>query len=361
MRAVLVYMLLGVVACMPFGRGPGNRAELATVAAELVHVAEGGEGRRIAWVGIRDASGEQTEETKALDDYLVSALLRAGVSFTLSDSSGEKWADERIIGATGRDQQLLLGGRLQDDEAWMYVRLFLVDASSDGVLQMATRRVDARQVDGEVAQRARAQKIGSDGLPLDVDLHIVVLRSEGGIRRRIELVEGGRVQEGDDLQVRFRLSRDAQVYAFLYSSEGEVIELMPDQFAYSGLLHYGPGENRWLGLDELDRVYTLYFMAGPRLFADNSRSEFFERLDELVEQGQVNRFVGLEKQDGLLLDFLRRAFQGEIDIRVIRLDEEMAVGAEETFVYGDGTRLQSQAEKLRGTPLVVRALSFVVQ
>ena len=110
----------------------------------------------------------------------------------------------------------------------------------------------------------------------------------------------------------------------------------------------------------MDRVYTLYFLAGPSLLEENE-GEFFERLGELVEQGQVDRFVGLEKQDNLLVSYLRRSLQGEAVIETIRANADLPKGEAETFVYSDGTRLQSRAERLKGTPLIVRALSFSVQ
>jgi len=357
-RVVLLAVLW--TACMPFGKKIGDRAELATLAEDLVHVCKDRASDHMVWVGLRDANGVQTAATRALDDYLVSALVRADISFVLADSAVAKWSGDSVVEGTAEDGHFLLGGRLEEDAEWMYVRLFVVGESGREIVQSETRRIAARHVLDEVAQRARAAGLGGEGLPLDVDLHIVVLRSEGGIRRRVELLDGGNLQEGDQIQIRYRLSRDAQVYAFLYSSEGEVISLAPDEYVYSGLLHYGPSENGLVALNELDQVYTLYFLAGPRLFEENS-GEFFERLGELVEQGQVDRFAGLEKQDDLLLDFLRRSFQGNITIDIARADADLAKSDAETFVYSDGTRLQSRAEMLRGTPLVVRALSFLVQ
>ena len=356
----VVWLVVLLAACMPFGKKIGDRAELAALAENLVHVSKDAADGQMVWVGLRDASGVQTEATRALDDYLVSALVRAGIRFALADSAVGKWPGDSVIGGKAEAGHLLLGGRLQEDAEWMYVRLFVVGHSGREIVQSETRRIAARHVRDEVAQRARAAGLGGDGLPLEVDLHVVVLRAEGGIRRRVELRDGGSLQEGDKIQLRYRLNRDAQVYAFLYSSESEIVTLVPDEYVYSGLLHYGPSENGLVGPNEVDQVYTLYFLAGPRLLEENT-GDFFERLSELVEQGQVNRFSGLEKQDELLVNFLRRSFQGEVNIEVKRAAADLVRSDAETFVYSDGTRLESRAEVFKGTPVVVRAVSFVVE
>lgn len=356
-RAVLLAVVLA--GCMPFGR-IGDRAELAALAADLVRSVDAVEAGDIAWVGLRDASGVQTETTRALDDYIVSALVRSGTRFTLADSSVGKWSGDAVIGAGAETGQLLLGGRLEEDAEWIYVRIFVVGRDGREIVQAVTQKIAARHVHDEVAQRARAAGLGGDGLPLEIELHVIAMRSEGGIRRRVALDDGISLREGDALQVRYRLSRDAQVYAFLYSSESDIITLVPDEYVYSGLLHYGPSENGLTTLGELDRVYTLYFLAGPRLLEENA-GEFFERLGELVQQGQIDRFAGLDKQDNLLISYLQRSFQGDVTIEVVRAGEDLPKAEAETFVYSDGTRLQSSAERLKGTPVVVRALSFSVQ
>ena len=61
-------------------------------------------------------------------------------------------------------------------------------------------------------------------------------------------------------------------------------------------------------LYQIDRVYPLYFIAGPRLLAENA-GEFFERVRELIEQRQIDRFTGLEKLDQTLVEFLLRSYQ----------------------------------------------------
>ena len=352
---ILSALMLCLTGCAMLGREPGDRAELNAVAADVLHQLDLEAG--FTWVGLRDASGKETEATQAVEEYLISSLVRRGLPFSVVPSEESSWSGEAI--PPGERVGPVLGGRLVEDGAWMYVRLYRVEGVGGRIVQAAARGVAKRHVDDEVAQRARASGTGRDGLPIEVDVHWVALRREGDIRRPVRLVEGESLQEGDELQIRFRLNRDAQVYAFLFSSEGEVISLVPDEFRYSGLPYYGPGENSWVTLSESDRVYTAYFMVGPRLLEENA-SEFFERLDELVEQRQVDRFVGLDRQDEIVVEFLRRSFPGGIPIEVVRGNEALVEGRSETLVYSDGTRLQSVAEKWVA-PLIVRAVSFSVQ
>ncbi len=352
------WVSLLLIGCASLGGKPGGQPELATVAADMVEEL-GGVDSELTWVGLRDASGKQTPSTEAVEQYLVSALVRSRRPFSLADNTSSTWPADSVIGDGTYDTRWALGGRLSEDGSSAYLRLFLVDLQQGEIVQTGVRSVRRAHVEKEVALRARAEGLGNTILPLDVELHWVLLRKEGELREPVKLSEGMSVREGDELQVRFRLSRDAQVLAFLYSSEGEVLSLVPDEFRYSGLPYYGPSENGWVTLNELDRVYTVYFMAGPRLLEENA-DEFYERLDELVEQGQVDRFVGLAKQDEVVVEFLQRSFSGNVSIEVVRDGAVIADGREETLVYSDGTRLQSIAEKL-SAPVVVRAISFSIQ
>ncbi len=107
-------------------------------------------------------------------------------------------------------------------------------------------------------------------------------------------------------------------------------------------------------------MYTFYFLAGSRLLEENS-GEFYERVGELIKQRQVDRFNGLDKLDQTLVEFLLRSYQADVTIGVQRGSEGIVLGRPETIVYDDGTRLSSQAEMLKGAPVLVRALSFAVQ
>ena len=357
MKRYICGLLLFLVGCAVLGGRPGNRKELTDVVGDVLHQLDlAGE---IVWVGLRDTAGKETASTLAIEEYILSGLVREGVSFSISESVPSTWPDGLIPWEEGASAGQVLGGQLAEDGLWAYLRLSLVDGVQGDRLKVAVRGVEMRYVEDEVAQRARADGKGDEGLPIGVELHWVVLRSEGDIRRPVELREESTLREGDQIQVRFRLNRDAQVYAFLFSSEGERISLVTDEYRYSGLPYYGPGENSWVTMTEPDRVYTAYFMVGSRLLEENA-TEFFERLDELVEQRQVDRFVGLEKQDATLVDFLQRSFVDALPIRVMRSMEDVTLGRVETFVYGDGTRIQSAAEKWNA-PVIVRALSFSVQ
>ena len=357
MRRYICSLLLFLVGCAVLGGRPGNRKELTDVVGDVLHQLDlAGE---VVWVGLRNTAGKETASTLAIEEYILSGLVREGVSFSISESVPSTWPDGLIPWEEGASAGQVLGGQLAEDGLWAYLRLSLVDGVRGDKLKVAVRSVEMRYVEDEVAQRARADGKGDEGLPIGVELHWVVLRSEGDIRRPVELREESTLREGDQIQVRFRLNRDAQVYAFLFSSEGERISLVTDEYRYSGLPYYGPGENSWVTMTETDRVYTAYFMVGSRLLEENT-TEFFERLDELVEQRQVDRFVGLEKQDATLVEFLQRSLVDALPVRVMRNIENVKLGRVETFVYGDGTRIQSTAEKWNA-PVIVRAFSFSVQ
>ena len=345
--------------CLPFGGGRPQSAELTAAARELVQVAQGS-GATIDWIGLRDGGGDRSEAVKVLDDYLVSALLQAEVALVLADTVGGKWSDGGVLDLNRGEGALVLGGRLQGDAPWMYVRLFLVERDGGKLVATRTVRVPESEVNDEVALRAKANGGADDTIPVQADLHLIVKRAEGGVDEIVELAEGAQLQQGDRLQLRYKLHRDVEVYAFLYDSEGTLEVVVPEQFVYSGIEQYGPSENGWITLQESDRVYTLYFLAGPRLLEENT-GELFERLGELIQQRQVDRFNGLENIDQTIVEFLRRSYQEDSVIVVQRGSEGIAVGRPETIVYDDGTRLPSQAEILKGTPVLARALSFSVQ
>ena len=50
-------------------------------------------------------------------------------------------------------------------------------------------------------------------------------------------------------------------------------------------------------------MYTAYFMVGARLLEENA-AEFFERLDELVEQEAGRSLYRVGKEDATLVEFL---------------------------------------------------------
>ncbi len=349
---IALALLLG--GCVPFIGGPDQRRQLAGAAQDLVKIVEAQEGE-VDWLGLRDPAGVQTEETKVLDDYLLSALMKAEVAVGLVDTTGKRWRDEELVGLKqGGHAALALGGRLEADAPWMYVRMFLVERESGELMAVRTTRILERDVLHELASR----ELGIDAShgPIEVDLHLIAKREEGGVAQLIELTEGVQLQQGDQLQLRFKLSRDAEVHAFLCRSDGALETVFDEQFVYSDIVQYAPGENDWITFNELDQVYTLYFLAGPQLLAENA-GPFYEQFAILVRDGQINRFAGLEMLDQTLIEFLQRPEPSA----VLRGDEDISLGQPETIVYDDGNTLSSQAEILTGSPLLVRALSFSVQ
>ena len=354
MAGLVIALALSLGGCVPFIGGREQSRHLAAATQDLVEIAEAREGE-VDWLGLRDPAGVQTEETKVLDDYLLSALMKAKVAVGLVDTTGKRWRDEELVGLKqGGQAALALGGRLEADDPWMYVRMFLVERASGELVAVRTSRVLEQDVRHAVASRQLGT--GKSYGPIEVDLHLIATREEGGVAQVVELTEGVQLQQGDQMQLRFKLSRDADVHAFLCSSTGALEVLFDEQFVYSDIVQYGPGENNWTTFNEIDQVYTLYFLAGPKLLAENAEP-FFEQFATLVQEGQINRFAGLEMLDETLIEFL----QLPEPIAVLRGDADISLGRPETIVYDDGNTLASQAEILIGTPVLVRALSFSVQ
>lgn len=354
MAGLVIALALWLSGCVPFIGGREQSRHLAAAAQDLVEIAAAREGE-VDWLGLRDPAGVQTEETKVLDDYLLSALMRAKVAVGLVDTTGKRWRGEELVGLRqGGSAALALGGRLEADAPWMYVRMFLVERTSGELVATRTTRILARDVRHELASRQLGTGAG-DG-PIVVDLHLIVQREEGGVAQVVELTEGVQLQQGNQMQLRFKLSRDAEVHAFLCRSDGALETVFDEQFVYSDIVQYGPGENNWISFNEIDQVYTLYFLAGPQLLAENA-APFYEQFATLVREGQIDRFTGLELLDEALIEFL----QHPAPIAVLRGDEDISLGQPETIVYDDGSTLSSQAQILTGTPVLVRALSFSVQ
>ena len=354
MAALVIALALSLGGCVPFIGGREQSRQLATAAQDLVAIVEAREGE-VDWLGLRDPAGVQTQETKVLDDYLLSALMKAEVAVGLADTTGKRWRNEELVGLKqGGRAALALGGRLEADTPWMYVRMFLVERKSGELVATRTTRILERDVRHELASRQLGT--GTSHGPIEVDLHLIAKREEGGVAQVVELAEGVQLQQGDQLQLRFKLSRDAEVHAFLCSSDGALETVFDEQFVYSDIVQYGPGENNWITFNEIDQVYTLYFLAGPQLLSENA-APFYEQFATLVREGQIDRFTGLEMLDAALIEFLQRPEP----IAVLRGDEDISLGRPETMVYDDDNTLSSQAEILTGTPVLVRALSFSVQ
>jgi hypothetical protein len=361
-KIIAIVMIQSLLGCWFSVKNLGDdtESELVVFANDLIQVVDSvsDNKRPLVWLGLRNSEGSQTPETRAIEDYVVASLVDSGIDFTVSTENDGRWSKEEVVGEDG-SMGHSIGGRVIDYGSRTYVRLFIVDENSM-IVDSVFRGVYTTHVEDEVEERTRNSGIRRSDLPLDVDLHWVVLRNEGGIRETIGLEEGMELQSGDQLQIRYRVSKDVKVYAFLFSNEGGIESLVSEDFMYSGLLHYGPTENGWIEMTAVDRVYTAYFLAGPILLEENE-NEFIENLHELIDQGQVNEFNGLDKQDRLLADFVSRAYESEVSLDIIRGSEVVSSTRQEVFVYSDGTRVQSYAEQLNGSPLIIRAVSFRVQ
>ena len=137
MASLVIVLVLALGGCVPFIGGREQSRQLATAAQDLVEIAEAREGE-VDWLGLRDPAGVQTEETKVLDDYLLSALMKTEVAVGLVDTTGKRWRDEELVGLKqGGRAALALGGRLAADAPWMYVRMFLVERKVASSWQLA--------------------------------------------------------------------------------------------------------------------------------------------------------------------------------------------------------------------------------
>lgn len=74
MAGLVIALTLALGGCVPFIGGRDQGRQLATAAQDLVAIAEAQEGE-VDWLGLRDPAGVQTEETKVLNDYLLSAQI----------------------------------------------------------------------------------------------------------------------------------------------------------------------------------------------------------------------------------------------------------------------------------------------
>ncbi len=351
MRAALLVLLL-LAGCGSWPRRPPGAGEVEAALAELAQAAARREGE-VAVLGFRDGEGKQTARTRLLDEYLLSALLRSGAAVQVAGGE-EVWKKDEAIPArywSEVEAPWMAAGYLREDPPWVYLRLQVVERQSGTLVAARTRRLAAAALDQGLGQAPVTPA------PLSATLHLLALRQEGGFARQVALEAGGRLQPGDRVQIRFEVGVESQVFAFLYSSAGAQRDLFPGQLVYKGRMHYGPAEEEWLSLDETNQVHTLYFIVAPRL--DEDKSALFENLAELISQGQVNQFSGIEKLDQAVAAFLAKQVGGDAPPQVLR--QEVALGEEEKFILADGTVLVSRPQQLSGAPALVRAISFSVQ
>jgi hypothetical protein len=325
------------------------------LAADAVRASQG---REVTLLPLRDHSGEVTPETRLVDEMLVSALVRAKGQVRLAEDDGHKWPPEGSLPARYLQEEgkgpYILYGRMRREAGYDFLQTRLVRRQDAVVVTVGQRRLAAGAVERMAAQRVRRSG-GTVVRPLEVEFHLVARHDEGQFAEQISLVEGAELEVGDRFQLRFRLSRDAQVYAFLYDSEGQSEEIVPGGTFYSGRIHYGPAVEGWVRPGESDRVYTLFFIATENL--DEERDRMFEDMRRLIDEGRVDRFTGLELLDGVVAAYVEQRLQGEGQVKVLR-GIEVPLGQAEKIIYNDGTVLESRHERLGARPALVRAISF---
>jgi hypothetical protein len=342
----------------------GEGGEIDAVVKGLVEPLGGQVGEeQVSWLGFREGDGKSSPATQLLDEHLISALLRSGVRLATSDGSQRgHWEGEELVPPRlwqEAETAQVMAGRMEVADGWAYLRLFLIDAEEGLLLGTVRRRLAEPQLRELAARASGSEEDGEEERELAADLHLLVLRDEVGMTHPVAVEEGMMLQSGDRLQVRFKVAADCQVYAFLYSSKGVRRDLFGSQLVYSGRWQYGPGRENWVELDEVDQVHTLYFLVGQRL--SDEREDLWERLGELIEEGRVDRFTGVELLDGALVEFLQRRAEENVELAVLRGSEGVVSGEVEEFILDDGTALESRAEILSGSQLLVRAVSFGVQ
>ena len=328
---------------------------------------------RVALLGFRDADGKRTLRTETLDEALVSAALSRNLPVApgvglLEELRGEpalRWSMGSLLPRNWEelDAPRLLGGQVRYEPPWAYLRLVLVDRTDGTVLRSVRGRVSEGELDRRgralAALRGRAGEAVVSDFDADVDLHLLVRRVEGEFPQLVEVSEGAVLRDGDQLQVRFRVSRTCAVWAFLQLSSGERKGIFSGDRVYGARLEYGPGEEDWIDLDRVNEVYTLYFVVAEDL-ENERREDFFEEIAELVDNGRLDRFEGIDRVDAVLAEFLHNQLEGSPSVEVSR-SGEIESGDSEIFTYENGETFESVPEILYAAPVLVRAVSFEVQ
>ena len=366
---------LGWCGCGFFAAHPPEE-RVAEVLRNMVSATASGapENSQVALLGFRDGDGRRSVRTEVLDEALMSAALSHGLPVALDiglleELRGEpalRWSMGSLLPRKWEELEAprLLGGQVRYEPPWAYLRLVLVDRADGTVLSSARGRVSEGELDRR--GRALAQLRGSGGeaaisdFAADIDFHLLVRRLEGEFPQLVDVSEGGELRGGDQLQVRFRVSKTCAVWAFLQLSNGGREGIFSGDRVYATRLQYGPGgENGWIHLDQENEVYTLYFVVAERL-EDELREDLFEQIADLVSNGHLNRFQGLELLDSTLAGFLQNQLDGSPVVEVLRTGE-IESGDSETFTYSNGDTFESVPEVHSAAPILVRALSFEVQ
>ena len=314
----------------------------------------------IALLPMHDGAGKTDDTTNILDDYLISALIRAGIDvIAVEEDPKERWTQDRLVPDPTWERlttPYLLSTRLHGEMPWRYLQMHLLSRTDKRVLITIKQRLSQKGLADELAASQQARGRERIFRP-QIDLHIIFRRQEGDIVRTIPLVDKGSLERDDSLQLRFRVAQDCHVYAFLYSSEGGIEDVFPQREVYSGRMLYGPAQEGWVNLGQSDKVYTLYFIAAKNL---EELDDLFEQMDQSIRDGLVNRLVGLEHLDKALIDFFSSRLEEEVEIQVVRDKKQLNLQDAEKIIYNDGTSIESQAEELQGSTVLIRAISFAV-
>ena len=345
-------------------REAGAEASLQGLLAEWPH-----EGRTVTIAGFRQADGTTSAETQALDEILLSAAVRAGVE-TRPDAgvAGSAsaldldWSEESSLPDDWRELpgDLVAGGQLRIEGSWAYLRLVVADPATGRIRRDQGTRISGGALARLVRDRGRRRTGAAAEVarPLEIELHLLVRRDEGGFPERIDFEEGGTLAVEDRIQLRYRARRDCEVFAFLLRSDGSRQTLVGGETTYGGRWYYAPGEDAWHALSEDDMVYTLYFLAAPRIEED--RGSLWEELDQLQAEGMLERFHGLDEVDAAVARLLQRTVSAADTVVISRGAEGVEPGEGERFVYEDGTVFESPGESLQGT-VIARAHSALVR
>ena len=371
MSALVTAVLLVLSGCAFLHRETRSATELNhTVDALAVDIAGMDLPRNLAFLGTRGSDGKQTPETRVVDRLLMENLGEAGFLLGVDEEvAAEPWPARGVLHLFDDAHEgfsHLLGGRLYTDERWSYLQLAFVDRRT-GAMQLA----DLQRISTKSLERlARASFKGDpQGAPLEIELHILGLRRDVGFADQVEVEDGGVLEKGDELQIRFRVAVECDIFAFLLSSSGNTWTLFK-RTVFGGRSRHQTHESLWFRLHDsnLTQVYgggtfghnttekgdfTLYFAAATRL---EDGEEMFLAIDEFLN----NRSGGIQNWNPVDESVERHLFAGD-DGEVTPIQGGQPRGESERFLLADGTVLENRSEKLRGTPGVFRVLRFRVQ
>lgn len=317
-------------------------------------------------VGVRLSDGKKTEQTRTLDEALLSALLRQNVGVHADVGVAGVDADKDLRWRVGQTLPrnwrtlpgpMVLAGQLREASPWAYLQLTLADVGTGSIEASTTVRVATTDVERLRQQRAaRRARPGVVALPdIDLELHLVVRRDHDGFPRLVKWNERGTLEEGDRFQIRFRSGLDCEAYVFLYRSDGDRTVLF-DGVAFANRWSYAPGENSWNVLSVGDEVYTIYFLAAHRVEED--KQTLWEEVDRLQNQGQIDKFRGLDLVDQSVVELLQRTSTDSVSLQ--RGGVGAQTGEPERFVYADGNAFDSRGILVSGAS-IARAYSVEVQ